>query len=155
MITPNRRVQLDLGHLLHDQDPSPGAPRCCPGTYPGAVGERREERHAAPPSLSTLRSEAWAAEQAAARVGYIVGRAQPVERCRAGYLLGEARHVEDGSAGRRPGGPRSDRVHRYPPRIELAIRTLAAGIDREGNACEPAAGGGRRASGRYVSDELM
>jgi hypothetical protein len=40
VITPDRRVQLDLGHLRHDQDLSPGASRCCPGKYRSAAKTR-------------------------------------------------------------------------------------------------------------------
>ncbi len=40
VITPNRRVQLDLGHLR--QDLSPGAPRCWPGKYPSSVKTREQ-----------------------------------------------------------------------------------------------------------------
>ncbi|CAL9333232.1 hypothetical protein SUDANB15_00109 [Streptomyces sp. enrichment culture] len=46
MVTPDRRVQLDLRHLRHDQRLSPGAPRCCPGKRPGA-----SQTHQHPPSL--------------------------------------------------------------------------------------------------------
>jgi hypothetical protein len=37
VITPDRRVQLGLRHLRHDQDLRPGTPRCCPGKYVSAV----------------------------------------------------------------------------------------------------------------------
>ncbi len=36
MVTPDRRVQLDLRHPRHDQHLSPRASRCCPGKRPGA-----------------------------------------------------------------------------------------------------------------------
>ncbi|MFF3767364.1 hypothetical protein ACFYYR_25220 [Streptomyces sp. NPDC001922] len=41
MVTPDRRVQLDLRHLRHDQHLSPGASRCCPGKRPGASQTHR------------------------------------------------------------------------------------------------------------------
>ncbi len=75
VITPDRRVQLDLGHLRHDQDLSPGASRCCPGKYPSAV-ETREHHPTVDPGASQTREQLTALLVNKATVGDVVRRAE-------------------------------------------------------------------------------
>ncbi|MFB7560748.1 TIGR04141 family sporadically distributed protein [Streptomyces brevispora] len=71
MITPDRRVELDLRHLRHDQDLSPGARRCCPGKYLSAV-ETGEHHPTVVPGASQTREQ---------RAALFVNKANQIEIC--------------------------------------------------------------------------
>ncbi len=112
VVTPDRGVQLNLRHLRHDQGLSPGAPRCCPGKYPGAVKTR--EHH---PTVD--RGASQTREQLPSR---LVNRATPILVARSSTPMWQiVQRLEDAGRKHLPMAPErglsslvSD--HQYPSR---------------------------------------